>query len=135
MLQKTNPRIIELQTWIDNHNDLLAVVYKHIEKNPNCVDLDSFVSNCGSYACLYGWWCKLCGVDSLDIVDDSIKFFGLTHEANNAEDFLNGTGRWWGHIFGAKECGTLSQRKQRIKSHIKRFEAERDLILSGGVWC
>ena len=122
MLQKTNPRIIELQTWIDNHNDLLEIVIPFMEKNPGLVDFDTPESACGTYRCLWGWWLHLCASPEMFGISDR-DLFGL-------RDIVE-----WGSLFGTKSSGTLSQRKERIKAHVKRFETERDLILSGGVPC
>lgn len=119
MLQKTNPYILIIQEQLDNIDALLEKGFPlaYAEEKLGHLDLNVFVSECGTYRCLAGW------CDTLPELGGKLGFSSRDTHWDMDLDKISitfGTSHFESHrLFGPASCGGLREREEMIRNTVR----------------
>ena len=126
MLRKTSPELLDALRHLENMYYLRDTVIPWMEANPDRVDLNQANSECGTYACLLGWFCvmrfgqtakeRIEALNTLNIDDYDFGGEGIMFNALFSFDWMS---------------GTLSDRKHRLINEIIPAQEKRAEELQG----
>lgn len=130
MLDKVNPKVIDLQRKIDNCNDLMAIIQNKIDQGHPIHYLDSYSKPCGTVGCVLGDFIISRQYEpfrnGFEVIDACDHFLAADSDVN----FFGLEGFEYAKLFGSSENGTYQDRKDYLQAHISTLEAQLAEVVS-----